>query len=219
MHIVSLGDSITYGEGASSPARAYPSVLTALMHSQLPSRSCCDAILAEPGWTSADLLAALAAAGGQPLANARAITIWIGGDDLAQAALTALASARKSVPIAPLVTRYKHHLTELVRIAQAGRGKTVIVCTQYNPFPNSPLAVAAVATLNDAIGSVAAATGAALAPVADWFAGRQRELIRHYRTGTLADVGRGPAPVHPNDRGHRVIADGLYRMLAPIVSR
>ncbi|GLV13515.1 hypothetical protein Heshes_11990 [Alicyclobacillus hesperidum] len=218
MHLVSLGDSITYGEGATTPSRAYPSVLTALLQSHLRSRSCCDAILAEPGWTSTDLLSALGAAGNLPLTNARAVTVWIGGDDLAQAALATLASGRKSLPIAPLVVRYKRNLTDIVRFAQADSRNVVIVCTQYNPFPNSPLAGEAVATLNEAIRSVAAATGAALAPVADWFAGRQSELIRNYRTGTIADALRGPAPVHPNDRGHRVVAEGLYRMLAPIVA-
>jgi acyl-CoA thioesterase-1 len=91
----------------------------------------------------------------------------------------------------------------------------LIVCTQYNPFPNSPIAGQGIAALNAVTTRVAGAFHAQIAPVHDWFEGRQPEWIAGYNTGRLEDALRsGFAPVHPNNSGHRAIAHGLLPFVA-----
>ncbi|GGI98615.1 hypothetical protein GCM10010885_05150 [Alicyclobacillus cellulosilyticus] len=210
-----LGDSITAGAGASAPGRAYPDLVTCGLP---PAHTWRGFVLAEPGWTSGDLLATVIRFGPGPLAASTAITVWVGGDDLVQAGLRAAASPHpvRALPAwtARTIAQYAARLTALAAFIRQHSAARVVLCTQYNPFPRSPAASAAVAALNRATREVAARTGCVVAPVDAWFAGQEAELIAGYRRGRLEDVWcTGYAPVHPNDRGHRRIAAGLIPLL------
>ncbi len=207
-----LGDSITAGKGATSPAYAYPSqVVQILQQQKLPATGL---ILAKPGWTSADLDMAILDNSLQPLAQAQAVSIWVGGDDLVHAAMTVLHGASFEKASANTLRRYTQDLSLLLNQIRKLNHRRLVVCTQYNPFPNSPISTEAVAALNEAIIRTATSVHCSIAPVAEWFAGRQAQLIAGYQTGKLEDVLRLPfAPVHPNNLGHAVIANGLAPLL------
>lgn len=217
MHFVSLGDSITYGEGASNPCRAYPSVLAQIMRRSMRRSETRGEVLAQPGWTSASLTNAVIQNGPETLSTSSHILIWIGGDDLAMGGLAALHSTRKK-PVQTIeqsLTAYARHLGSLIRYVQKTSGATLLVCTQYNPFPNSAIAVQGIGALNTATEKVGRAMGVHVVPSATWFQGRQSELIAGFRSGTLRDAQRKPLPIHPNDAGHLVIAEGLAAHMAP----
>jgi lysophospholipase L1-like esterase len=216
---VALGDSITYGEGASGPCKSYPSVLARLFRESRKARLSTGDILAEPGWTSAALQAAVTSTGSQTLSRACVVVIWIGGDDLAQAALT-LAQIRGAAPsryIERSIRQYSVHLGQLLPYIHRVSRAPIFVCTQYNPFPNTAIARAGVEALNEATAFVAGRKGATIVPTASWFEGRQSSLIAGYRHGTIQDALLPPLPIHPNDAGHHLIAEGLYRTMAPML--
>ncbi len=213
--VLHLGDSIAYGECASQPARAYPQVaaqaVAAEMRAQVETR-----VVARPGWTSADLAAAVAS-DNAALTRADVAAVLVGGDDLIQAALASRSQAHLR---RHLRAAYRRYAIDLAFIAAACRqaGAPIVLCTLYNPFPHAPLATSAIRGLNSVIGQVASRLRAPVAPVDAWFAGREALLISGYRTGTLRDVLDGRAPVHPNDLGHRLIGLGLAGYIAPLAA-
>ncbi|GMA49575.1 lipase [Alicyclobacillus contaminans] len=215
---VALGDSITAGLGATQATLGYPQ-LDRLLHGRSLFRSEVHGqVLAQPGWTSRDLVAAVWEAGTMPLRAAKVVIIWIGGDDLAYSGITRLQGAPAQV-VSRALTRYGKDLETLIRTVRTVGKANVVVCTQYNPFPNSPIATEALSALNQVTHTVAHQTHAALAPTDAWFEGRQTELIAGYRSGRLTDaLSSHPTPIHPNNRGHRVIAEGLASVLHPLLA-
>lgn len=216
-----LGDSITFGENATKPQLAYPSQFVRLLNSQSEFRRSGSRvqgeILAYPGWTSSALRNAIATNSPNVLAKSKLITIWIGGDDLGDAAL-AVSRGAPSVTIQRSIQAYGIQLLSLVRNIQSVSHAKVFLFTQYNPFPNTPLANTAVQSLNRVTERVAEQTRCLIAPTHIWFEGRQPSLISGYQTGRIGDVMRNKSmPIHPNNRGHEVIAKGLYQMVAPIM--
>ncbi len=211
MLYTALGDSITAGEAATSWTKAYPSLVVSMLNTR--SAPITGQVLAEPGWTSRALENAVLANSSVYLTEARTISIWVGGDDLADAALSVLRGAPRRV-IQESIVRYGKDVARLIAAIRSVSKACIIVCNQYNPFPNSPIAAQGIGALNAATAQVAARMGAVLAPTAAWFEGRQAELIYGYRRGRIEDVMTSPvAPVHPNNRGHLVIA----RNLAPMI--
>lgn len=218
MHFVDLGDSITYGEGASSYCRAYPSVLASMLQGSRGKGNFTGDVLAYPGWTSGALENAVIETGPIPISSARFVVIWVGGDNLVHGGLAALhGSGSPANVIKQSLATYGLHLGKLLHYVRRTTRAPMLVCTQYNPFPNSPIAVQGIGALNDVTATVVAASGGQLVPSGTWFQGRQAQLIAGYRTGTLRDAMGPQAPIHPNDTGHRVIAEGLYAQLAPIL--
>lgn len=216
MRFVALGDSITYGDGASRPCRSYPNVLTALLRRGEHRAPTYGDILAQPGWTSGALRAAVTASNIEILRSANAVIVWIGGDDLADTALRlAQGAPNPQKQMAGAIKNYAFQLGGILTVIRTVSKANVYVCTQYNPFPNSPLAVAGIQTLNTTTLNVANRAGCHCVDTSSWFAGRESALIAGYRTGTLRDARQYPIPIHPNDRGHLVIAEGLYRNIAP----
>ncbi|MCL6444928.1 MAG: SGNH/GDSL hydrolase family protein [Alicyclobacillus sp.] len=212
MLYAALGDSITAGESATSQACAYPSLVVTGLRQHRHS-TVVGEVLAEPGWTSENLMQVVVANGPWVLGQAQVVSVWVGGDDLAQAALTMLHGAPGHV-LARSLQRYAVHLRTLICYIQRNSRSHIIVCTQYNPFPHSAIAAQAVDALNTAIASVAGDVHVAVAPMHALFAGREAQLIAGYRTGRLQDVLTSPVmPVHPNNAGHRVIAQGLLNII------
>jgi lysophospholipase L1-like esterase len=191
---------------------AYPSRLIAMLRRQ--TGVACAEVLAHPGWTSAALTAAVFENSPVYLAQANAITIWIGGDNVAFAGLS-LAKGAPTGIVPRAIRRYVRDLTSLVSGIRTVSKARIVLCTQYNPFPHSPLAVTAIEALNAMTSAVATNLRTSLAPTHAWFAGREAELIQGYKTGRLQDVLASTAlPVHPNNVGHQVIAEGLYPFLS-----
>lgn len=212
MIYTALGDSITFGESASSRRQAYPRLTAAALHAG--ARNAQAIVVARPGWTSTDLLDALQRREATAVRHADVVTVWIGGVDLVRAALLPV-QAGQSGTIGQTTARFKRRLRAiLARIRQISRAR-IVCCTQYNPFPNTPLAVAWVGRLNRSIQEVAARCGARVAPAHKWFAGREASLIAGYREGKVGDAYRGSLPIHPNDSGHRAIARELAPYLLP----
>jgi acyl-CoA thioesterase I len=206
-----LGDSITAGSGATAPGLAYPSRLIAMLRRQ--HGTACTNILAHPGWTSAALTAAVFENSPAYLVQANVITIWIGGDNVAFAGLS-LAKGAPTSMVPRAIQSYVRDLTVLVTGIRKVSNARIVLCTQYNPFPNSPLAVEAIDALNATTATAATNLHTELAPTHAWFAGREAELIQGYKSGQLQDALASPRfPVHPNNAGHQVIAEGLYPFL------
>jgi acyl-CoA thioesterase I len=202
-----LGDSITAGEGATSPARAYPSLIVSGLCAN--SVRAWGRVLAQPGWTSRALDSAVFDNPSSCLSQSTAISIWIGGDNLAYAGLAILRGAPSSL-IQRTILEYGRDVAVLVTAIHKVSKAHVIVCTQYNPFPNSPLAGEAVAALNASTYTVASKLGVSVAPAHSWFEGQQAGLLAGYKTGRMEDAISGPRlPIHPNNTGHAVIAQGL----------
>jgi acyl-CoA thioesterase I len=208
-----LGDSITYGSGATSPRLAYTQQVVA----ELKKRDAAERnyVLAAPAWTSRDLLAAVHDLPLVPLQRANAVTIWVGGNDIGFAGVGALQGGFPAERLAKqALAGYARNLALLAgTVRQAGAARLVL-CSQYNPFPHSPIAVEAVGALNAVTVTVAREAGAVYAPVDSWFEGRQSELIAGYRHGRVEDALQAPQPpIHPNDRGHALIARRLTPLL------
>ncbi|RJG26929.1 SGNH/GDSL hydrolase family protein [Paenibacillus thiaminolyticus] len=208
MIYTALGDSITFGENASSAARAYPRLAGSMSH---PYRVY---VLARPGWSAYDLLDAVIWQGSSLIHRSAVVSVWIGGVDLANAALSALRTRR---PLAAklILSRYKRTLHAILTHIKRNRHARIICCTQYNPFPNSPISIMSIDRLNYATKEVAKSCSATIVPVHTWFEGKQANLIYGYRRGKLEDALSGFLPIHPNDQGHRLIAKGLAPYLAP----
>ena len=208
-----LGDSITAGENATSPLHAYPSLVVSLLQSR--SDSAAGEVLAQPGWTSEALEMAVLENAPLYLRQANAISVWVGGDDLLDGALSMLHGAPRQT-LQRSLALYGRNIAGLVLAIRSVSRAPVILCTQYNPFPNSPIATEAVDALNQITAGVSSRLGARLAPVHTWFEGRQASLIAGYRSGRIEDaLATAAVPLHPNNRGHRVVARGLLGMIGP----
>lgn len=212
MIYTALGDSITYGENASSFAKAYPQLAVSALNSR--SRRVDGYVLARPGWSSYDLLHAVKRQGAAIISESSVVSIWIGGVDLADAALSSLKN-QQPLAVKQILSEYKRNLSAILTQIQNGSHARIICCTQYNPFPNSPLAIASINQLNYTINEVAHSYDVKTVPVHRWFEGKQANLIYGYRNGRIEDALKGSLPIHPNDRGHQVIAEGLTPYLIP----
>ncbi|WP_038084381.1 SGNH/GDSL hydrolase family protein [Tumebacillus flagellatus] len=207
-----LGDSITYGENASSPSHRY--VNLASRQAGVKHGGTVLDVVAQPAWTSGDLTAAVLGNPVCPLRKASVVTVWIGGNDLAFAGLRVLRGA-PAASVEAALAQYGRNLGALVTGLKSVCAGRIVLCTQYNPFPNSKVAVEGVAALNAVTAETAKRMGVLLAPTATAIDGRAPELISGYRTGRVEDALRSPIlPVHPNDAGHRAIAHQLVTFLS-----
>ncbi|WP_276357039.1 SGNH/GDSL hydrolase family protein [Cohnella caldifontis] len=205
MIYTALGDSITFGKDASSWQRAYPQRILSALHSS--SHKACGHVFARPGWSSHELLHALRQ---EPLVlrGSTSVSIWIGGVDLANGALSILKSQRL-LTVERILGSYKRNLTSIIKLIKKFGSPRIVCCTQYNPFPNSPVAAEGIHQLNRMTNKLAQTFGIIVAPVHAWFEGKQAEMIHGYREGKIEDALGGFLPIHPNDHGHRVIASEL----------
>lgn len=212
MIYTALGDSITFGENASCLAKAYPHLTVSILNSS--SCKVRGLVLARPGWSSYDLLDAVIWRGDSIISRSAVVSVWIGGVDLANAALF---SFKTKQPLAAkhFAVNYRRNLSGILTRIRKGSRARIICCTQYNPFPNSPLAVEWVDGLNRTVNELARSYDAAVAPAHAWFEGKQADLIYGYRNGKIEDALSGFLPIHPNDRGHRVIAAKLAPYVIP----
>lgn len=203
-----LGDSTTAGLSATSPALAYPSRIVQGLKERGSEAEL--RVIAQHGWTSSTLAAVTPQALGV-LGRSTTVTIWIGGNDLLQAAAGIVMSGRPvQTAIGGLLAAYSSNLERIVTTVRQNSNARIILCTQFNPFPNSPVAIEGIASLNRVTAQTAKRLGTGLAPVHKWFEGSQPALVDGYRTGRVEDVLRPfRRPIHPNNAGHALIARHL----------
>ncbi|WP_274364384.1 SGNH/GDSL hydrolase family protein [Paenibacillus thermotolerans] len=214
MIYTALGDSITFGENASSWEKAYPQLVVSSFNAGSHTRKVRGYVLAHPGWSSADLLDAVIWKGGAFISRSDVVSVWIGGVDIANAALVSLRN-RQPFAADQVIANYRRNLDAiLARIKKGGRAR-IVCCTQYNPFPNSPVSYGWIDKLNRTTSELAQSRNVIVAPVHTWFEGKQAEWIYGYRNGKLEDALSGFLPIHPNDRGHRAIVSRLAPYLFP----
>ncbi len=207
---VALGDSITAGVGACSKATAYPSVVSKLLCEQ-SSKTAVDTF-AHTGWTSTDLRRALSVHDYIPVRRSTVTSIWIGGDNLVAAGLLALRGAGlKAFPKS--LSQYENDLTAILKTIRRISNTSIVLCTQYNPFPNTPAVAPVIQSLNGITRRAASQYRTEMAPIDQWFEGKQAALLAGYRTGRLEDGTAGSFPIHPNDKGHLLIARGLLPLI------
>ncbi|MFD2169569.1 SGNH/GDSL hydrolase family protein [Tumebacillus lipolyticus] len=208
VYYTALGDSITAGRSATSPRYAYPSLIVQSLQQQRRGAQGC--VFAHDGWTSGALAGALPF-GLEAIRRATTVSIWVGGNDLLRAAISlAVGSAHFQSVLVNRLARYASNLEQIVNAVRANSSACIVLCTQYNPFPRSPVAVAAIQQLNGATIQRSKALSTELAPAHEWFEGNQPALIQGYHTGRVEDaLASFRRPIHPNNAGHAVIARNL----------
>jgi acyl-CoA thioesterase I len=206
---MALGDSITVGVDASSRYSAYPWLIKSRLIQQL-SPPVGLGIIARSGWSSTALMTALFNQDPDRIRRTNVIIIWIGGVDMLNAG-RAILKGKDANLLTLHLTRYKQNLTTMIRgIKQISRAK-IILCTQYNPFPNSPIAINGIQSLNQIIKEAAASFCTDLAPIHSAFSGSEHLLIQGYNSGRIEDVfDAASPPIHPNNEGQLVAADVIY---------
>jgi acyl-CoA thioesterase I len=211
MVYTALGDSITAGKNATSPFMTYPYLLETALQNR--THHAATHVLAEPGWTSKALLTSVMQSPPDLLYRSSTVSIWVGGNNLINAGMAMLQGAPPTI-LQKALANYQSDISLLIRLIRRQTKGTILLCTQYNPFPNSPIAAAGIDALNHAIRTIAQRHSVQLAPVHNWFAGREPQLIEGYRDGKLTGVmGQRSLPIHPNNQGHRVIARGLFPLI------
>jgi acyl-CoA thioesterase I len=223
---LALGDSLAFGVGATNPSTAG---YVALAHNAMSNSE----RFGEPGLEltnlgvagarSADLLApggqldlALAEISARqedasPLANeVEVISVDVGGNDLLS--LVAPGSpCLESASVEPcraafgeILSSIDRNLTEIVtRLRAAAPEATIVVVDLYNPYSGTgdlrePIAEVGVGQANGVIGSVTADPELRIttASIFALFIGRGTQWV-------------APDGIHPNDSGHRVIAEAV----------
>jgi lysophospholipase L1-like esterase len=211
---VSLGDSVAAGNGASDPASTSFVALLAADEGGLQTAN-----LAVEGATTSDVIDRQLprigdAAGSRKLAF---ITIAVGGNDLA--ALIPNSTCQQdplpaSCPLDDELKKVEANLDTIMKRLRASYASTPIVLLLYpNFFSGTGHAFEAPASrvlprLDEVIARVAAKyQHTAVAMGAPAFEGRGRELTH------VMDPGFDP---HPNDAGHRALADAFVAALGRV---
>ncbi|HYM16412.1 MAG TPA: GDSL-type esterase/lipase family protein [Dehalococcoidia bacterium] len=206
---LSLGDSIAAGNGASDPATTSFAALLAHDEGALPLQN-----LAVAGATTRDVIekqlpAALAAK--RPLAF---VTISVGGNDLAALIPNAACTLDPLPPACPLDAA----------LAQVGRNLDQIMKTLRGAFPTTPIVVLLYPNFFSGTGVPFEAPAQRVLPRLDDVLARTAARYQHTgaaltaaafegRGATLTHVLDPHSDPHPNDAGHRLIADAFIAAL------
>jgi lysophospholipase L1-like esterase len=195
-----LGDSITYGYEATTDQAGYVRRFAKALSKRQPVNVFLNA---KPGWTSKQLLKSLSQVPECIWAEAKVVTIMVGGNDILKASPWLLNGSDKTV--FKIAQRVQDHLEQMVETVRQP-GATVVIGTIYNPFPNSVLAEEYMDTVNKSILRVAEQHNLAVADVRSLFRNQEDKYIKGYKQGVLRDMRLIGNPIHPNDAGHQAIA-------------
>lgn len=214
MLMLALGDSITFGYGATDPQRSYPQMLR--QHFARNQRVSLH-VQAKPGWTSRQLNKSLADVPACIFDEAELVTLMIGGNDLLKSAPFLIQG--KPERIAQVCERVQTEVEEIV--GRANRPyNTFAIATLYNPFPNFDLAEQITLQFNDMIRRVAIRNKLRIVEVENLFRGNEATFVEHYRNGQFRDIRIVRNPIHPTDDGHRALYLGFAKALQkPMISR
>ncbi|EPZ45941.1 hypothetical protein N007_07960 [Alicyclobacillus acidoterrestris ATCC 49025] len=207
MLMLALGDSITYGYGATSPDLSYPERLR--KHLARNARVSLH-VQAKPGWTSRQLNKSLPEVPQCIYDEAEIVTLMIGGNDLLRGAPVLLTG--KPERIAQVCERSQSEIEEIVERANRPYN-TFVIATLYNPFPNFELAERITQTYNDMIRKVAAHHRLHVFDASRAFRGHEADYVEHYKNGQFRDIRLYKNPIHPTDAGHHALYQGFFRTL------
>ncbi len=199
-----LGDSITYGYLATTADKQFVSQV----HSRLRrNRRVSLYMVAKPGWSSGQLLKSVKNTPKCIWDESGIITIMVGGNDLLRASPWILnGMASKTLHIAD---RLGQNLAEIVRIVKRPYVK-ILVATIYNPFPNSLVAEECTKVLNSSVRLVVSRENLVFVDVHKAFKWKEHRLIEGYNNGQISDLKFRKNPIHPNDLGHKRIAQLFF---------
>jgi lysophospholipase L1-like esterase len=205
-----LGDSITVGVGA-PPGKGYVNLIASQLagiYSPLYVRT-----FSKDGIRSKELYFGILALPHvrQMVRQSKLITLYIGGNDLSLAYLKYRLFGNISV-INGAINSFSYYFHQMLQWLRNNSEAIIVTFNLYNPFPNEPLACHFIPVLNEQIAQISDAFDLPVVDVFHAFEGRQQKLIYGYRTGKLAShiplLQRNP--IHPNTKGHRVIAESFW---------
>lgn len=212
MLYAALGDSITYGFCSTGVSNRYANLLLNKMRSKPAMKLF---VHAHPGWTSTRLLTSIREIPADVWDETKLVSLMIGGNDLLRAIPFLLHS--NPTGLVRVTERLHHNLESILRTVTHGDAQA-LVGTLYNPFPNSPVAKRCTVALNQAIRCAAEENGATVADVYDAFTPHASRCVDRYRTGRIRDFRIVGNPIHPNDEGHRIIANQFYNAYQSVVA-
>ncbi len=210
MIYLALGDSITYGYDATIDEEKY---VTKLVRQLNERKKTSFYVHAKPGWTSQQLLKSLDRIPTCIVEEAELISLLIGGNDLIKAMPWFLHD--KDEGMLKLRQSFLPQVEQIVEKVGVNPDATIMLCTIYNPFPNSDLAVFAVDGLNAMLKQIAEQRHCVLVPVHHYYGGNEQALVNRFKRGALEDFRLFKNPIHPNDLGHTRIAEAIFKTVYP----
>ncbi|GMA64108.1 spore germination lipase LipC [Alicyclobacillus fastidiosus] len=207
MLMLALGDSITYGYGATSPELSYAERLRKQLARNMRVSM---HVHAKPGWTSRQLNKSLPEVPKCIYDEAEIVTLMIGGNDLLRGATTLLSG--KPERIAQVCEKSRVEVEQIVEYANRPYN-TFVIATLYNPFPNFDVAERITQEYNDMIRKVAARHKLYVFDSSRIFRGREADYVEHYKNGQFRDIRLYKNPIHPTDAGHQALCQGFFRTL------
>lgn len=207
---VALGDSVTAGYGATHPSVAFVRHVSNFTQKKRLAKQ--TVVVAKSGWTSKDVWSAVNRVHSTIWAQTNVLTLMTGGNDLRKLL------RRQYLPIsgAPITPKdvyqrlreFGSYMDHLCGFLAQHKIPHVVIATVYNPVPNFPLGVQAMDGLHSITQQIATRYKFAIVDVYEAFRSNEVDYIHGYREGRFEDlaspIGR---PIHPNNRGHRKIAD------------
>ena len=210
MIYLALGDSITHGYDASNEAEKY---VTKLVQHLNEKKKTSFYVHAKPGWTSQQLLKSLDRIPQCIVEEAELISLLIGGNDLIKAMPWFLHD--KDEGMFRLRQSFYPQVEQIIDKVNVNPEAIFMLCTIYNPFPNSDLAIFAVDGLNTMLKQIAEQKHCVLVPVHHYYGGNEQELVNRFKRGALEDFRLFKNPIHPNDLGHTRIAEAIFKTVYP----
>lgn len=214
---LALGDSVTAGFGATHPGMSFIRHVSEYTRQTLQTEA--TIVLARNGWTAKDVWQAANTVSDKLWQQTKVFSLMVGGNDLRRLL------RRQFLPISePAITprlvnqrleEFGYYMDKLCAAIEHRDVPYVMVATIYNPVPNFPVAVHAMESLNEMIQDIAKHHKFEVVDIYTEFQENENHFIDGYRTGRYEDLafpfGR---PIHPNNAGHRRIADLMSDALA-----
>lgn len=226
---VALGDSVAFGVGASARSNGYVSLIEDYLELDCHESSCSveRLDLSVPGATTSSLLSwqlpvAAAVIGtlngdDDPTNDVRLVTLDIGGNDVyglldtCRSGLTSTCIVEMNRLLKTLALRFGV-IGGVLREA-AGDDTPIVIMTYYNPLPACVLSP--LAPLGELVLEGGGVIAAGLNDVIRAAALKHDLLVAEtYDKLETSDLVGGADCLHPDDSGHRVIADQFLRELA-----
>lgn len=213
---LALGDSITAGDGSSHPSLSFVAhVSRFVMDKTLASKTI---VVAKNGWTTKDVSTAAHSLDPTIWDRTNVLTLISGGNDLRRLLrrqmLPFSGSRISSKAVLQRLQAYRADFDQLCHFIASKRIPHVVVGTLYNPLPNYDVAVDAICRLNDIARDVAKRYRFDVVSVYQTFRDNEPYFIEGYRTGQFQDiVSPIRRPIHPNNAGHKQIADVIMAHL------
>lgn len=210
---LALGDSITLGYEATHPAKTFVSqVGNAARKKSIAKRI---VVVARNGWTARDLYNAARWIPPDLWDTTNLVTLMVGGNDLRKRYYALWLTGDPDTAIHRGIDEFALYMDRLCEWIYKKRIPHVLVSTVYNPVPNAPIAVRSIEKLNETIRESATKYKFRLVDVYEAFKGKEPKYINRYRSGRLEDLAVPfRRPIHPNNAGHRCIAELLNKHLA-----